>query len=125
MLTWRSAAATRAARHGICGHTSLKAAEGDHLVPRSDSDGEGAGAVAQDHVGVVAERLKGWNQAAPTDPDEGGVESSLAGSSLGRSVLELCLGKEGPETCKVFENLLTMVSTESSSFCKIFFFFFR
>jgi hypothetical protein len=34
------------------------------------------------------------------------------------SVLELCLGKEGVETCKVSENLLTMKSTESSSFCK-------
>jgi hypothetical protein len=51
------------------------------------------------------------------DPDEG-AESISAGSSLGSSVLELCLGKEGAETCKVFENFLSMVSTESSSFCK-------
>ncbi len=41
------------------------------------------------------------------------VESSSAGSPLGRSVLELCLGKEA-ETCKVLEIFLTMVSTESS-----------
>ncbi len=71
------------------------------------------GAMAQDCVGAIVERLKGWNQAAPTDPDKG-AESSLAGSSLGRLVLELCLGKEGAETCKVLEKCLTMVSTESS-----------
>ncbi len=39
---------------------------------RDLTDGEGAGAAAQDHVGAVVERLKGWNQVAPTDPDEGG-----------------------------------------------------
>jgi hypothetical protein len=101
-------------RRGLCSHTSLKAADGDHLVLRPNSDGEGAGAVAQDRIGVVIEQLKGWNQAASTDPDKGGGEQ-LAGQG---SVLELCLGKEGPETCKVFENFLTMVSTESLSFCK-------
>jgi hypothetical protein len=47
------------------------------------------------------------------------VESSLAGSSLGRLVQELCLGKEGAETCKVLEKILTTVSAESSSFAKI------
>ncbi len=46
---------TRAARRGVRGRAGLKAADGDHLVPRPDSDGEGAG-------------------AAPTDPDEGGRE---------------------------------------------------
>ncbi len=30
--------------------------------------------MAQDRVGAVVERLKGWNQAAPMDPDEGGRE---------------------------------------------------
>jgi hypothetical protein len=44
----------------------LKAADGDHLVPRPNSDGEG--------VGAVVERLKGWNNAALMDPDEGGEE---------------------------------------------------
>jgi hypothetical protein len=58
------------------------------------------GAAAQDRVGAVVERLKGWNQAAPTDPDEGGGEQ-LSWQLAGRSVLELCLGKEGAETCKV------------------------
>ncbi len=33
-----------------------------------------------------------------------GAENSSAGSSLGRSVLELCLDKEGAETFKVLEN---------------------
>jgi hypothetical protein len=32
------------------------------------------GAAAQNRIGAVVERLKGWNQAAPTDPDEGDVE---------------------------------------------------
>jgi hypothetical protein len=47
--------------------------------------------VVLDRVGAVVEWLKGWDQAASTDLDEGGGDSS-AGSSLGRSVLELCLG---------------------------------
>ncbi len=46
-------------------------AGGDHLAPRPDSDGEGAGAAAQNRIGAVIERLKGWNDAAMTDPDEG------------------------------------------------------
>ncbi len=64
----------RAARRGVRGRASLEAADGDHLLPRLDSDSEGAGAAAQDCVGAIVERLKGWNQAAPTDPDEGGGE---------------------------------------------------
>jgi hypothetical protein len=97
----RSAAAMRAAKRGVRGRASLEAADGDHFVPQPDSDGEGAGAAAQNRIGAVIERLKGWNQAALTDPDRG-AESSSAGSSLGSSVLELCLGKEGAETCNVF-----------------------
>jgi hypothetical protein len=93
----------RAVRRGVCGRASLKAADGNHLITRSDSDGEGAGAAAQDRVGAVVEWLKGWNQVAPMDPDEGGREQ-LADSSLGRSVVEMCLGKEGAETCRVLEN---------------------
>ncbi len=37
----------------------LKVADSNHLVPRPDSDGEGAGAAAHDCVGAVVERLKG------------------------------------------------------------------
>jgi hypothetical protein len=45
--------------------------------------------VAQDHVGAVIERLKGWNQAVLTDPDEGGGEQigwQLAGQVGARIV---------------------------------------
>jgi hypothetical protein len=66
--------AWRTARHGVRCCAGLKAADGDHLVPRPNSDGEGVGAVAQNGVGAIIERLKGWNDAAPTDPDEGGRE---------------------------------------------------
>jgi hypothetical protein len=61
-----------AVRHGVCSRVSLEAADGDHLVPRPDSNGEEAGATAQDCVGAVVEQLKGWNQAAPMDLDEEG-----------------------------------------------------
>jgi hypothetical protein len=72
--THRSAAAMQAARRGVRGRASLEAADGDDLVPGPDSDGEGAGPAAQDGVGAVVERLKGWDDAAPTGPDEGGGE---------------------------------------------------
>ncbi len=72
MRTRRSAAATQADRRGVRGRAGLEAADGDDLVPGPDSDGEGAGPTAQDGVGAVVERLKGWDDAAPTDPDEGG-----------------------------------------------------
>jgi hypothetical protein len=72
--TRRSATATQAARCGIRSRTSLEAADGDDLIPGPDSDGEGAGPAAQDSVGAVVERLKGWDDATPPDPDEGGRE---------------------------------------------------
>ncbi len=102
MRTRRSAVARQAARRGIRGRASFEAADGNHLILRPDSDCEGAGAAAQNRVGAIVERLKGWNQAALTDPDEGGGEQlgwQLAGQ-VGATV-ELCLGKEGAETCKV------------------------
>ncbi len=68
----------------------------------------------QDRLGAVVERLKGWNQAALTDQTRG-VEHS----SAGRSVLELCLGKEGVETCKVLENILTWCQLKVHHFAKI------
>jgi hypothetical protein len=37
--------------------------------------------MAQNRVGAVVERLKGWSDAAPTDPDEGGDEQ--LGEKLG------------------------------------------
>ncbi len=68
---------------------SLKAADGDHLVLQPDSDCEGAEAGAQNRIGAVVERLKGWNQAALMDPDEGGGEQlgwQLAGQVSARIV---------------------------------------
>jgi hypothetical protein len=70
----QSAVATRAARRGVCGRASLEAADGDDLVLGPDSDGEGAGSASQVSVGADVERLKGWDDAAPTDPDKGGGE---------------------------------------------------
>jgi hypothetical protein len=72
--TRRPAAATRAARRGVRGRAGLKAADGDDLVSGPHSDGEGAEPAADDGVGAVVERVKGWDDAAPTDPDEGGGE---------------------------------------------------
>jgi hypothetical protein len=91
--TRQSVVATRSARRGVRSRASLEAADGDHLVPRPDSDGEGAGAAAQDCVGAIIERLKGWNQAAPTDPDEGGGEQlgwQLSGQISARIVRRQC-----------------------------------
>jgi hypothetical protein len=81
--------ATQSARRGVCGCASLMAADGNHLVPRPDSDGEGAGVIAQNRIGAVVEQLKGWNQATPTDPDEGHREQlgwQLAGQVGARIV---------------------------------------
>jgi hypothetical protein len=72
--TRRPAAAARAARRGVRGRASLEAADGDDLILGPDSDGEGVGSAAQEGVGAVVERLKGWDDAAPKDPDEGGGE---------------------------------------------------
>ncbi len=74
MRTRGFAAATRAARRGVHGRASLEVADGDDLVPGPNLDGEGAGSAVQDGVGVVIERLKGWDDATSTDPDEGGGE---------------------------------------------------
>jgi hypothetical protein len=53
---------------------------GNQLVLRPD--GEGVGAMAQNRVGAIVERLKGWNQAIPTDPDKGGDAWTKRPSSL-------------------------------------------
>jgi hypothetical protein len=45
--------------------------------------------MAQNCVGAIIERLKGWNQVAPTKPDEGGREQlgwQLAGQVGARIV---------------------------------------
>jgi hypothetical protein len=81
----------QAARRGVRGHASLEA----------------AGAAAQDRVGAVVERLKGWNQAALTDPDEGGGEQldwQLAGQ-LGASIVpRQRRSRKMQGFCKFFDN---------------------
>jgi hypothetical protein len=62
------------ARRGLRCSASLKAADGDHLIPRPNLDSAGAGAAAQNCIGAVVERLKVWDDATPMDPDEGGRE---------------------------------------------------
>ncbi len=64
----------QAARRGVRCCASLKAADGDHLVSRPYLDGEGAKAEAQNRVGAIVEQLKGWDDAAPTNPDKGDGE---------------------------------------------------
>jgi hypothetical protein len=93
---------TRAARRGVRCCAGLKVTDSDHLVPRPNSDGEGAGAAAQDRVGAVVEWLTGWNHGAPTDPDEGGGEQ-LGWQLAGQLDARMSLGKEGAETYKVLE----------------------
>jgi hypothetical protein len=88
-------------------------ADSDHLVPQPDLDGEGAGAAAQDWVGAIVERMKGWNDAAPTDPDEGGGEQ-LAGQVGARIVPR----QRKSRNMQGFGKNFVIESTESSSFCK-------
>jgi hypothetical protein len=99
--TRRSAAATRAARHGVRSRARLEAADGDDLVPGPNSDGEGAGFAAQDGVGAIVERLKGWDDAVRRTQMRG-AEMGSPGSSSGSWALELFLGKGTAGTCKVF-----------------------
>ncbi len=113
----RSAAATRAARRGVRYHASLEADDGDHPVPRPDSDGEGGGAATQDRVGAVLERLKGWNHAAPTDPDEWGGEQ-LGWQLAGQVGTRIVPRQRRSRDMQVLDKILTIVSTVSSSFCK-------
>jgi hypothetical protein len=64
----------------------------------------------QDHVGAVVEQLKGWNQAAPTDPDEGGGEKLAGWQLAGQIGARIVPRQRRAETCKVLENLFTMVN---------------
>ncbi len=103
----QSAVATRVLRRGVCGYANLKVADGDHLIPPSNSDGEGAGAAAQDHIEAVVERLKGWNQAPPSmDPDKGGGEQlgwQLA-EQIGARIVPRQRGRNMQGCGKMFDN---------------------
>jgi hypothetical protein len=82
-------------------------ADCNHLVPRPDSDGEGAGAAAENRVGAVVEQLKGWNDAALTDPDEGGGEQlgwQLAGQVGARIVTRERRNRNMQGFGKIFDN---------------------
>ncbi len=103
----QSAVAMRAARCGVRGRASLKAADSDHLIPRPTSDGEGAGAAAHDCVGAVVEWLKGWNQAALADSDEGGGKQlgwQLAGQVGARIVPRQKKGRNMQGFGQFFDN---------------------
>jgi hypothetical protein len=85
----RSVVVTRGARLGVCSHIGLDAADGDNLVPGPDWDGEGAGSALQNGVEAIVECLEQWNDAATTDPYEGGGEElgwQLAGQLGARIV---------------------------------------
>ncbi len=56
------------------GREGLEAADGNHLAPGPDSDGEGVGSVAQNDIRAIIEQLKGWNDVTTTNPDEGDGE---------------------------------------------------
>ncbi len=51
-----SAAAERAAGHGVRGGAGLQAADGDDLLSGPDLEREGAAAAAEDGVGAVVQR---------------------------------------------------------------------
>ncbi len=73
-LAWRSAAAERAAEHGIRGGAGLQATDGDDLLSGPDLECEGAGAAADNGVGAVVQRMQRRHGAAAADPDQGGGE---------------------------------------------------
>jgi hypothetical protein len=117
MRTWRSAAATQAARRGLCARTSLEGADSDDLVPGPNSDGKGAGPAAKDGVRIVIESLKGWDDATPPDPDEGGGEE-VAWQIVRQLGARTVPRQKAAGTCEVFENFLIIASIDISLFCK-------
>jgi hypothetical protein len=81
------------ARHGVCVRASLQAADGDDLIPRPDSDGEGAGSPVQDSVGAIIGALKWGDDAASMQPDKGGVEE-VSWQLLRQQVTRIMLARE-------------------------------
>jgi hypothetical protein len=71
VLARQSAVASWTARHGVCFHAGLEAADEDDLVPRPDPDVEGAGSMPQDSVGAVAGAVERGDNTATAHPDEG------------------------------------------------------
>jgi hypothetical protein len=92
-------------------------ADGDDLIPGPDSDGKGAGSTAQNGVGAVIEWLERWEDAATTDPDEGGREE-LGWQLAGQLGARIVPRQRNSRTSKVVEKFVIIESTEISSFCK-------
>ncbi len=69
-----SAAAKRAAGHGVRGSAGLQAADGDDLLSGPDLECEGAGAAADNGIGAIVQRMQRRRGAAAADPDQGGGE---------------------------------------------------
>jgi hypothetical protein len=63
-----------AARLGVCYCAGLEVADSNYLASGPNLDGEGAGSTTQYSVGAIIEGLQHWDDAATTDPDEGGGE---------------------------------------------------
>jgi hypothetical protein len=77
------------------------------------------GTAAQNHIGAVKERMKGWNDAASTDPEKGGGEQlscQLAGQVSDRIVPRQRRSRNMQYFGNFFDNIIA--SSESSSFCK-------
>jgi hypothetical protein len=92
-----------AARLSVCCRAGLEAADGDDLIPWPDSNGEGAGATAQNSKGAIVERLERWDHATTVDPDKGGGEElclQLAGK----------LGARNPRKGKAFGHAAANIS---------------
>ncbi len=80
-----SAGRRRGKRSNLCGGARRR----DGYRVCGTCDGAAGPRQAQDHVGAIIERLKGWNQVAPMDPNEGGQEQlgwQLAGQVNARIV---------------------------------------
>ncbi len=64
--------ATRTAGCGVCGCTSLQAADGENLFSGPDLQREGAAAAADGGEGAVVQLLERRNSAAAADPEQAG-----------------------------------------------------
>ncbi len=74
------------ARRGVCIHASLQTADGGDLVPRPNSDGEGAGSPVHDSVGAVEGVLERGDNVAPAYCSQmKGTQRRLGGISSGSS----------------------------------------
>ncbi len=95
----------------------LKVVDGYGLVLGPDSDGEGAGSAAQNGVGAVMKRLERWDDAAMTDPDEGGGEE-LGQQLVGQLGTRIVPRQGKSRTSKAYEKFVIVLSTNISLFCK-------